>query len=176
MTSFASSVDIRLAGAADAAMIADMSRRTFYDSFAEQNTPEDIAQYMDTQFTREQLMAEVGQPGNIFLLAYINDQPMGYARLMEHAPPPELGEGAALEVVRIYAEKTAIGKGVGRALMQYALDLAREKDKKWVWLGVWEHNHRAIAFYTKWGFEKFGHHPFVVGSDIQTDWWMRRRL
>jgi len=176
MTAFASSVDIRLAGVADAATIADMSRRTFYDSFGAQNTPEDIALYMDTQFTREQLMAEVGQPGNIFLLAYMDDQPMGYARLMEHAPPPELGEGAALEVVRIYAEKAAIGKGVGRALMQYALDLAREKDKKWVWLGVWEHNHRAIAFYTKWGFEKFGDHPFVVGSDIQTDWWMRRRL
>ncbi len=176
MTSFASTVDIRLAGVADAATIADMSRRTFYDSFAGQNTPEDIAQYMDTQFTREQLMAEVGQPGNIFLLAYMDDQPMGYARLMEHAPPPELGEGPALEVVRIYAEKAAIGKGVGRALMQYALDLAREKDKKWVWLGVWEHNHRAIAFYTKWGFEKCGDHPFVVGSDIQTDWWMRRRL
>src|SRR6187399_2879922 len=101
------SIEIRLAGAADAALLADMSRRTFYDSFAAQNTPEDIAQYMDTQFTREQLMAEVGQPGNTFLLAYLDGQAVGYARLLEHAPPPELGEGLALEIVRIYAEKTA---------------------------------------------------------------------
>jgi hypothetical protein len=107
-----SSVEIRLAGAVDASLIADMSRRTFHDSFAEQNTPEDIAQYMDTQFTREQLMAEVGQPGNNFLLAYVDDQPVGYARLREHDPPPEMGDGAALEIVRIYAEKDAIGKGV----------------------------------------------------------------
>ena len=170
------SIEIRLAGAADAALLADMSRRTFYDSFAAQNTPENIKQYMDTQFTREELMAEVGQPGNIFLLAYVDGQPMGYARLLEHTPPPELGGGPAMEIVRIYAEQAAIGKGVGRALMQYALDLGREKSKKWLWLGVWEHNHRAIAFYTKWGFEKFGDHPFVVGSDVQTDWWMRRRL
>jgi GNAT superfamily N-acetyltransferase len=78
--------------------------------------------------------------------------------------------------VRIYAEQSAIGKGVGAALMQYSIDLGREKGMKWIWLGVWEHNHRAIAFYTKWGFEKFGDHPFVLGADVQTDWWMRRKL
>jgi GNAT superfamily N-acetyltransferase len=169
-------VQIRQARAEDAALIADMSRRTFYDAFADQNTPEDIAQYMDTQFSRESLMAEVGMPGNIFLLAYLDGQPVGYARLLEHEAPPGMGEGPAAEIVRIYAEQSAIGKGVGKSLMQYALDLAREKGKNWVWLGVWEHNHRAIAFYTKWGFEKFGDHPFILGSDKQTDWWMRRKL
>ena len=60
--------------------------------------------------------------------------------------------------------------------MQAALDLAREKGFDWVWLGVWEHNHRAHAFYRKWGFERFGEHVFFVGLDAQTDWWMRRRL
>lgn len=153
-----------------------MSRRTFYDSFAAQNTPEDIALYMDKQFTRESLMAEVGMPGNIFLLAYLEGQPAGYARLLEHELPQGAGEGPAIEIVRIYAERSAIGKGVGKALMQYAIDLGREKGKKWIWLGVWEHNHRAIAFYTKWGFEKFGDHPFILGSDVQTDWWMKRKL
>jgi GNAT superfamily N-acetyltransferase len=170
------SVQVRLASTGDAALIADMSRRTFYESFAAQNTAEDIAQYMDTQYTRESLMKEVGMTGNIFLLAFLDGQPVGYARLLEHEPPPQMGEGPAIEIVRIYAEQSAIGKGVGKALMQYALDLAREKEKKWIWLGVWEHNHRAIAFYTKWGFEKFGDHPFIVGSDTQTDWWMRRKL
>jgi len=171
-----STVQIRLATAEDAALVADMSRRTFYDSFASQNTPEDIAEYMDKQFSRESLMAEVGMPGNTFLLAYLQRQPVGYVRLLEHDPPPDIGDGPAIEIVRIYAEQSAIGKGVGAALMSASLDLAREKEKKWIWLGVWEHNHRAIAFYTKWGFEKFGDHPFILGSDVQTDWWMRRRL
>jgi ribosomal protein S18 acetylase RimI-like enzyme len=169
-------VQIRQATVEDAAMIADMSRRTFYDSFAAQNTPEDIAQYMETQFTRESLMAEVGQPGNIFLLAYLDDAPVGYMRLLEHEAPPEMGQGPAIEIVRLYAEQSAIGKGVGSTLMRSAIDLGTEKGKEWIWLGVWEHNHRAIAFYTKWGFEKFGHHPFILGSDKQTDWWMRKKL
>jgi len=169
-------VQIRQAAAGDAALIADMSRRTFYDAFAAQNTPEDIAQYMDTQFSRESLMAEVGSPGNIFLLAYLGDAPVGYMRLLEHEPPPEMEQEPAIEIVRIYSEQPAIGKGVGKALMQYALDLARKIGKNWIWLGVWEHNHRAIAFYTKWGFEKFGDHPFILGSDTQTDWWMKKKL
>jgi GNAT superfamily N-acetyltransferase len=169
-------VQIRQAVAEDAALIADMSRRTFYDAFAAQNTPEDIAQYMDTQFSRESLMAEVGMPDNIFLLAYLGGQPVGYARLLAHEAPPGVGEGPAIEIVRIYAEQSAIGKGVGKSLMQYALDLAREIGKNWIWLGVWEHNHRAIDFYTKWGFEKFGDHPFILGSDTQTDWWMKKKL
>jgi len=169
-------IQIRLASIEDAALVADMSRRTFYETFSAQNTPEDIAHYMDKQFTRESLMAEVGMPGNIFLLAYLGEEPVGYARLLEHASPQGMGEGPAMEIVRIYAEQSAIGKGVGKALMQYTIDLGREKGKKWVWLGVWEHNHRAIAFYTKWGFEKFGDHPFILGSDVQTDWWMKRKL
>jgi len=169
-------VQIRQAAAEDAALIADMSRRTFYDAFAAQNTPEDIAQYMDTQFSRESLMAEVGSPGNIFLLAYLGDAPVGYMRLLEHEPPREMEQEPAIEIVRIYSEQPAIGKGVGKALMQYALDLARKIGKNWIWLGVWEHNHRAIAFYTKWGFEKFGDHPFILGSDTQTDWWMKKKL
>jgi len=157
-------------------MIADMSRRTFYDSFAHQNAPEDIALYMDKQFTRESLVSEVGSPGNTFLVAWLDEEPVGYVRLLEHAPPPEMGEGPAIEIVRLYAERSVIGKGIGRALMQSSIDLAREKGLQWIWLGVWEHNHRAIAFYTKWGFEKFGDHPFILGTDKQTDWWMKRKL
>jgi len=157
-------------------MIADMSRRTFYETFAHQNTPEDIALYMDKQFTRESLMAEVGTPGNTFLVAWLDEQPVGYVRLLEHAPPSEIGEGTGIEIVRLYAEQSVIGKGIGRALMQSSIDLAREKGLQWIWLGVWEHNHRAQAFYRKWGFEEFGNHVFFVGLDAQTDLWMRKRL
>jgi len=169
-------VEIRQATREDAEMIADMSRRTFYETFAHQNTPEDIALYMDKQFTRESLMAEVGTPGNTFLVAWLDEQPVGYVRLLEHAPPSEIGEGTGIEIVRLYAEQSVIGKGIGRALMQSSIDLAREKGLQWIWLGVWEHNHRAIAFYTKCGFAFDGTKQFVLGSDLQTDLVMRREL
>lgn len=164
------------AGPDNAALIADMSRRTFYESFSADNTKENMEIFLDTQFSRESLMAEVGQPGNTFLLAILDDRPAGYARLSENSPPPALGSAPAIEIVRIYAEQWAIGKGVGNALMSRALDLAMQKKLTYAWLGVWEHNHRAIAFYTKWGFEQFGEHIFLVGNDPQTDWWMRKKL
>ena len=171
-----STITIRLATPADAALVADLSRQTFYDAFAADNTPEDIEKFMNEQFTREKLMAEVTDPASIFLLAMMGDEVAGYARIREAPNPPELGDAAAIEIARIYAVTTTIGKGVGSALMQHCLTIAQEKQKKVVWLGVWEHNRRAIDFYTKWGFRKFGDHVFVVGNDPQTDWLMKKEL
>ena len=170
------SIKIRIAGPADAALIADMSRRTFYDTFAIHNTPENMAIYMNEQFTREKLLAEFSLPGRIFLLATWDDLPVGYASMREMTPPRGLEHERAIEIVQIYSEKEMIGKGVGKALMQRCLDIAREMNKDYVWLGVWEHNLRALEFYKKWGFEKFGEHIFIVGLDPQTDWWMKKRL
>ena len=172
-----STIQIREAGPADAALVADVARRTFYDSFAEHNTAENMRIFMEEQFPREKQMAEVGAPGRIFLLAFIGDEPAGYVSLRTGAELPQGMEGArAIEIVQIYSEKRMIGKGVGPALMQAALDLATQRGFDWVWLGVWEHNHRAHAFYHKWGFERFGEHVFIVGLDAQTDWWMRKKL
>lgn len=169
-------VQIRIAGTADAGTIADLSRKTFYDSFAADNSKENMDHFLNLQFTRESLIAEVTAPGNIFLLAYLDDTLAGYARLQDNSQPTEMGGETAIEIVRIYSEQTAIGKGVGKALMEKALSIAREKKKEYIWLGVWEHNQRAIGFYTKWGFEKFGEHIFMVGDDPQTDWWMKKKL
>jgi ribosomal protein S18 acetylase RimI-like enzyme len=169
-------ITIHLAGAAEAGLIADMSRRTFYDSFAAQNTKENIALYLDKQFTRQKLVDETSIPGSISLLAFLRDRPAGYVYMRESDPPSELGGDPSIEIARIYCEQWAIGKGVGHALMQRCLEIAREKAKTTIWLGVWEHNPRGIAFYTRWGFEKFGEHIFVVGEDPQTDWLMRKSL
>jgi diamine N-acetyltransferase len=170
------SIQIRIAGPEDAEIIADMSRRTFYDTFAIHNTQENMAIYMSQQFTREKLLAEVSLPGRIFLLAILDKQPVGYASMREMTPPRGLEHTRAIEIVQIYSEKEMIGKGVGKTLMQRCLDIAREMNKQYVWLGVWEHNHRALEFYKKWGFEKFGEHLFIVGHDAQTDWWMKKKL
>jgi ribosomal protein S18 acetylase RimI-like enzyme len=170
------SITIREAGPADAELVADIARRTFIDSFAQYNTAENMRIFLEEQFPKEKQMAEVGAPGRTFLLAWWGDQPAGYVSLRTSEPPVGLQGEKAIEIVQIYSERTMIGKGVGPALMEAALDLARRQGFEWIWLGVWEHNHRAQAFYRKWGFERFGDHIFFVGLDAQTDWWMKKKL
>jgi diamine N-acetyltransferase len=169
-------LNIRLATAQDASMIADISRRTFYDTFAHQNTPENMQKFMNEQFTHEALMKEVAESSGIFIIAEAGEAVLGYARLRESVPPPSLGELPSIEIARIYALQSAIGKGVGNALMKRCIEIAYEMGKRIVWLGVWEKNPRAIKFYEKWGFEKFDEHDFVLGNDVQTDWLMKKML
>jgi ribosomal protein S18 acetylase RimI-like enzyme len=169
-------VTVRLATKNDAELIADLSRQTFYDTFAVHNTRKDMDKFMNEQFTKEKLVAEVAAPGNIFLLAYDGDETAGYTRLRENNNPEMLRGKETLEIARIYATKNSIGKGVGKALMKKSIDIAKEMKKEIIWLGVWEKNHRAIAFYEQWGFEKFGEHPFILGNDEQTDWLMKKNV
>ena len=170
-------IQISVAGKRDAATIADLSRRTFYDTFAPHNTPENMDLFLNTQFTRKQLMEQVGAPGNTFLLARLGNEPVGYARLFEGTElPREITGTKTIEVARIYAEQHVIGNRVGKTLMEASIDLARQKGIQWIWLGVWEHNHRAIAFYEKMGFTIFDRHIFLLGQDVQYDWWMKRRI
>jgi len=190
------SIRISVAGAADAPLIADISRRTFYDTFAPYNTVENMEQFLGVQFTRQKLMAEVGAPRNTFLLAWLDGEdagasdsrspssvrkvagvPAGYARLYDGQElPRDLAGTSAIEISRIYCEQEMIGKGVGKALMEACLDAGRRKGKEWIWLCVWEHNQRAIRFYEKIGFERFGQYVFVLGQDLQNDWCMKKRL
>jgi len=167
-------MNVRFATINDAELIANLSRQTFHETFASHNTQADMEMFMNEQFTKEALMKEVGEPGNIFLLAYDGDMPVGYVRMRENNNPPELNGAAAIEVARIYAVAAAIGKGVGKLLMQRCIDIARQNGKDIIWLGVWEQNQRAIEFYSKWGFEKFGTHVFLLGNDPQMDWLMKK--
>jgi len=167
---------IKIADRSDAAVIADLSRKTFYDSFAPFNTKENMDKFMAEQFSREALMQELGMAGNIFLIALLDNTAVGYVRMRKSENPPELGNVPAIEIARIYVEQTVIGKGVGAKLLKQCIEIARARNEKIVWLGVWEHNPRAIAFYSKWGFEKFGSHDFMLGDDRQTDWYMKKNL
>jgi diamine N-acetyltransferase len=167
---------IRVADIEDAELIASISRRTFYEAFAAQNTKANMEKFMNEQFTEEALMAEVGEWGNIFLLAYLDDEPIGYARLKESKNPASLGNVNALEISRIYVLNKAIGTGIGKALLEECFQIAGEEGKELIWLGVWEHNTRAISFYKKFGFKKFATHVFMLGDDRQTDWLMKKEL
>jgi ribosomal protein S18 acetylase RimI-like enzyme len=169
-------ITIRMATEGDAELVADLSRQTFYESFAEHNTKEDMDKFMNEQFTRENLIAEVRQPSQLFFLAYIKDQPVGYIKLREGPVPIQLDRRSCLEIARIYSVQSEIGKGVGKKLMQTCHEIATQKGKKTLWLGVWKQNQRAIDFYTAWGFEIFGEQEFILGDDVQTDWLMKKDL
>jgi len=166
---------IRQASEADAALIAEISRETFYDSFSEQNTAEDMRLFLDGPFSTQALMAECYDDACIFFIAYDKDEPAGYIKLKKgtHADLPE--KVTAIEICRFYARKQMIGKGVGKAMMLHAIEYAQTKLFNIIWLGVWEHNKRAIDFYTSFGFKKFSEHDFVLGKDVQRDWLMMRK-
>jgi ribosomal protein S18 acetylase RimI-like enzyme len=167
---------IREATVNDARLIADISHQTFYETFAAYNTKEDMEKFLNHQFTRGKLMLEVGAKQNTFLLAYAGTEVAGYVKLRDERVPGTMGSVRALEVARLYAMSDQIGKGVGSFLMQSSIDIAKQKNKEWLWLGVWEKNQRAIDFYVKWGFEKFDETDFLLGDDLQRDWLMKRRV
>lgn len=169
-------ITLRFATAADAAIIAEFSRRTFYDTFARYNTEADMSKFMNEQFTPASLMAEVVREGNIFILAFDAAHLAGYAFLRDKKKPEELAGQNTIEIARIYADQSYIGKGIGKSLMQECISIAKDQGKDVIWLGVWEHNHTAIDFYKKWGFEKFSTHEFILGDDRQTDWLMKKYL
>jgi diamine N-acetyltransferase len=169
-------ITIRIASGDDAELIADLSQKTFYDSFAGYNTKADMDKFLNEQFTKDALMKEVSTENNIFLLAYNDNTPVGYVRLRENNIPPSLGTNRAIEIARIYAVQDSIGKGVGTAMMRKCMDIALEKNCHTIWLGVWEHNQRAIDFYKRWGFEKFDEHDFILGNDVQKDWLMKKLI
>jgi ribosomal protein S18 acetylase RimI-like enzyme len=169
-------ISIRVAGKEDAELIADLSRTTFIETFAPQNTKENMDKFMKEQFTHERLAKEVGALGNIFLLAELNGEPVGYARLRDLNNPPEFRNLPSLEIARIYSIQSQIGKGIGAALMKECIEVARQRNKKVIWLGVWKENHRAIKFYERWDFEIFGEHDFHLGDDLQKDWLMKREV
>ncbi len=167
---------IRAATKEDAVLIADISRQTFYETFAADNTKADMDKFLNEQFTSTRLISEVSLQENYFFLAYDNNEVAGYLKLRENKQSKLLTEKPSIEIARIYSIKKMIGKGIGKLLMQKSIDIAKQKQKQIIWLGVWEKNQRAIDFYHKWGFEKFGEQIFLLGTDLQTDLLMKKEL
>ena len=175
-SAYQTEIIIRLATESDAELVADLSRQTFYESFAAGNTKENMDKFMSEQFTKEKLINEVQQPWHLFFLAYLENEPVGYVKLREGSAPMQLDARSCLEIARIYSVQSKIGKGVGKKLMQTCHGIARQKKKNILWLGVWKQNQRAIDFYTAWGFEIFGEQEFILGDDVQTDWLMKKDI
>ncbi|ULQ57512.1 GNAT family N-acetyltransferase [Flavihumibacter rivuli] len=169
---------INPAGPDQAELIADLSRSTFYDTFAADNTAEDMDLFMNEQFTKASLEAEVGKEGLAFFIAWLGTDPVGYLKLNSLPGRADFLPGATnpIELSRIYTVKHCIGKGVGAGLLKKAFDFAQAHQHDWIWLGVWEKNTRAIGFYRHHGFERVGQQVFILGNDPQTDWIMARQV
>lgn len=160
----------------DARLLAELGAQTFYDTFAADNTPEDMSAYLASSFSPDKQAAELVEPGVTFFIAEFNGAAAGYAQLRPGQTPPCVTQARSIELVRMYVTRDCFGRGVGEALMQSCIDAARQEGYESMWLGVWEHNGRAQAFYRKWNFRVVGKHIFQLGSDPQTDLLMERAL
>jgi len=164
----------RVATLNDAEILVEIGKKTFSDTFAALNTAENMKSYLNKTFNVDQVRKELDDPRSTFILLSDGEKVAGYAKLRKGEG--DLTDIGKLEIERLYARKEYIGKKAGKALMQTCLDIARSKHFNTVWLGVWEHNPRAIGFYERWGFKTVGAHPFLLGDDVQTDLIMEKKL
>lgn len=169
-------IDIRKASLIELAQLQQISRQTFYETFADKNKPEDMAKYLDEAYSPEKLKAELDDPDSEFWFAVLKDNVIGYLKLNFGQSQTELKDPHAVEIERIYVKKEFLGKKVGQLLYEKAIQVAEQRDAEYMWLGVWEENQRAIGFYKKNGFVAFDKHVFRLGDDEQTDIMMKLPL
>lgn len=169
-------VQITPATPGDVPLLTSMGRVTFEQTFARDNTASDMQLYLMQNFNEDQISQEILDPLSYFILAYVDEEPAGYAKMKENVLPPGVSSAKAMEIERIYARQEYLGKKIGKALMEYCIGHAAQNGYEVIWLGVWENNHRAIEFYEKWGFTVFGSHLFMLGTDAQTDLLMSKRI
>lgn len=162
-------MNIRPVITTDIALLQAIGKQTFYETFAESNTSKDMEQYLTTSFGTAKIQQELSNPDSLFFFAEEENEVIGYLKLNFASAQTEPQDPNAMEIERIYVLKEFHGSGVGQALYQKAIEVAKERKVTYVWLGVWEKNERALRFYKKNGFVAFDTHTFVLGSDAQTD-------
>lgn len=167
---------LRRAVADDAALLAELGARTFHDTFAADNDPRDLAAYLAESFSPAKQAAELADPSHSFLIAELGGTAIGYAQLRSGDAPPSVRGPRPTELARIYVDRPWLGRGVGELLLGSCIAEARRAGFQTLWLGVWERNARALAFYRRRGFTVVGSHIFQLGSDPQTDLLMERSL
>lgn len=160
---------IEMAQSTDVNTIRDLSIATFAETFASLNTEEDMEQYNERHFSTDELQREIDNPDSTFMVAKVDGVPAGYMKVNVGDAQTEEMLGNRMEVQRLYILRQYKRNGLGARFMHTAFDMARAQGKSVIWLGVWEHNDAAIAFYKRMGFVQFGSHDFVLGDDRQTD-------
>jgi len=160
---------IRRTESTDAPCLAELAELTFRHTFEAANTPEDMRLHCATHYGEAIQAREISDPEMATLVGEHDDQLVGFAQLRWGCPPDCIKAERPAEIQRLYVREAWHGKGVAQDLMSASIALAKASGAEQVWLGVWEHNPRAIAFYKKWGFAEVGEHVFPVGADPQRD-------
>jgi len=162
-------LQVRRGRASDASVLAAFAERTFSETFAAANRPEDIAAYLPTAYGTSLQAIELADPDIVTLIIDAGDAIAAYAQVRRGAAPACVKGAAPVELWRFYVDSPFHGRGLAQQLMAATHAAAFELGGRTLWLGVWERNERAIAFYAKAGFHYAGSHDFWVGSDRQTD-------
>ena len=149
---------------------------TFNETFAAINSEENMRFYLENSFSKDKLYDELANKDSEFYFAILQNEAIGYLKVNFAQAQTELKESNALEIERIYVLKKFHAKGVGQLLYEKAVKIAKSKSIEYLWLGVWEENHKALNFYTKNGFVAFDKHIFKLGNDEQTDVMMKLQL
>ncbi|MBZ5856935.1 GNAT family N-acetyltransferase [Flavihumibacter profundi] len=160
----------------DISQLQKISKKTFYETFSPGNTEENMAKYLDESFSIEKLTSELNDNNAEFYFATLGNDVIGYLKLNSGQSQTELKDGKGLEIERIYVLKEFHGKNIGQILYEKAIQVAKQSNADYIWLGVWEENKRAINFYKKNGFNEFDKHIFKLGNDEQTDIMMKLQL
>ena len=169
-------IRFRACDSADIETLRAIAYRTFDDAFGHQNAPATMDAYLEAAFSKAKLDAELRDPRSSFFFLFSDDILAGYLKVNEGDAQTDLRAPDSLELERIYVVRDFQGLGLGTTLLGKAMEIARKKKKKFVWLGVWEKNLNAIAFYEHNGFAKFATHDFLMGKERQVDHLMRREV
>jgi ribosomal protein S18 acetylase RimI-like enzyme len=160
---------ITQASVRDARRLAALAEATFRDAFATVNAPEDVDLHCRTSYGEALQAAEIADPDMVTLLCEQDDELVGFAQVRWGGAPACVVADAPGEIQRLYVRRDRHGSGVAHQLMSACLVEMTRRRCDVAWLGVWEHNPRAIAFYRKFGFQEVGEHVFAVGNDPQRD-------
>ncbi|WP_020533943.1 GNAT family N-acetyltransferase [Flexithrix dorotheae] len=152
----------------------EIALETFKATYAHLNEPGNFRNYLERQFNETQLSRELENPSSVFFFLKEGDKKVGYFKLNWGDAQTESLSGNALELERIYVLKNHQGKGFGQKMIDFILEFGITNNFDFLWLGVWEKNPKAIRFYEKMGFKKFGEHIFRIGDEDQIDWMMKK--
>jgi ribosomal protein S18 acetylase RimI-like enzyme len=167
---------IRPAAPADAEALAELATRTFLDAFSAQNDPYDLQLYLGSVYRADKQAEEIADPRMSTLVAEVDGRLAAFAQLRDSEAPECVADRGAIELMRFYVDQRFHGHGLAGALMAAVLAESQRRGAGTLWLGVWEQNGRAKAFYLKCGFTDVGSHLFLLGTDPQTDRIMIRSL
>jgi len=150
-----------------------ISKETFLAAFAKDNTAQNIEDYFEKAFSIKALNNQLNNLNSRFYFVYQGPELCAYFKINIGDSQTEIQGMDGLELERIYIYPSFQNQGLGEIILNEVKIKAILENKKYIWLGVWEHNIKAIQFYKRFGFEQFDNHIYILGDDAQTDLMMR---